>query len=167
MLLFVSYEPSLVTPLWLIKLRCAMFSAFWATYSLISLSLLLKRPLYNGLTVSVFEGHSYSLSAADMWHFWALEFKSQGFLNLPPSLFMVHSLNKAVWSLNAAVPRQGSSFIIHHLLVNDQGETGGELCRLIWKILPGTLTIPRHGASLSSQQVQVNLVCIPSWWQPS
>ena len=77
MMLFGSDELSLITQLWLIELNYAMFSAFWTTYNLVSLSLFSfhtihgVRSLHNGLIVNVFERHSHTLSAANLWHCWA------------------------------------------------------------------------------------------------
>ena len=82
------------------------------TYNLMSLSLFSfhavhrLRPLHHGLIVNVFGRHSHSLSG---WKRVVLlgprinypRIKSKEFLTQSPSLFMVHGLNKAEWSLNA------------------------------------------------------------------
>lgn len=136
MMLFGSAELSLITQLWLIKLNYAMFSAFWTTYNLISLSLFSfhtihgVRSLHNGLIVNVFERHSHTLSAANWWHCWALELTTQGsnqknfWLNLPPSLWSIALISRVITECrwNSLIHRQ-DSFLIHHswLMIKMEG----------------------------------------------
>ena len=97
------------------------------TYNLMSLSFSFHavhrvRPLHHGLIVNVFERHSHSLSGCKLVVLLGPRInypriKSKEFLTQSSSLFMVHGLNKAEWSLNADKIHLLSTDKIHFLTI--------------------------------------------------